>query len=291
MQVVEPDQPGRSRLLQRAHPGRLPRQTGRGGQDLHQLARIIDRGDQNRIPGQGGQPIDPGGEGALQPGRQRQRLQQRPGHRAQHGWKLYQGERVTLRLAQDPLLAGVAQVTTVLGQDGPCRCVVQPLKVQLGQPGGGEGDVVARAHAADHDDRVGVHPAGDEREYVLAGLVQPLHVVRNHQHRAFGRHPGQQVQRGQGDHVRFGLLPVFGPEGRGQRTALRHGQSGRGAEYRPQQQVQAGERQLRLGFDARRQQNLQESRPARMSCGTQQRGLADARLAEDHDGGTASLGA
>ena len=77
----------------------------------------------------------------------------------------------------------MAQVATVGRQERPGGGVIQPTDIQFGQPRTGEGHVVARADAADKDDGIGIDPPGDERQHVLAGFVQPLHIVHHQHHR------------------------------------------------------------------------------------------------------------
>jgi len=80
---------------------------------------------------------------------------------------------------------------------------------------------MTRADAPDQDDGIGAHPAGDERQHVLAGLVQPLHVVHHQQHRLLRGEVRQHVQRGERDHEGFWLLPFAGAKSCGQRALLR----------------------------------------------------------------------
>jgi hypothetical protein len=91
-------------------------------------------------------------------------------------------------------------------------------------------------------------PAGDEHEVVLARRVEPLHVVGHGQHGLPGGQVDQQVQRGEGDQERLGRRGVLRAERGEQGAAQRGRQRVRGGQDRPEQLVQAGERQPRLGL-------------------------------------------
>ena len=171
---------------------------------------------------------------------------------------------------ENPFLVRLAEVAAVGRQDRAGGLVVQPADIQLGQACLGKGDVVARADAPDKDDGIRVHPPGDERQHVLAGPVQPLHVVHYQHHRPLRGEVGQQVQRGERDHERFWLLPVAGAKSRGQCALLRCWKPVGRAQHRPEQLVQAGERQLRFGLDARGYQYLERFLPPVLPRGVQQ---------------------
>jgi len=119
MQVIDLDQPGRGGVLKHLHTDWLPRELCRPGQDLGQLVGVVDRGDEHRVPVQGRQIGDPGGEGALQPGRQRQSIQLPAGHRAQRCRELDEGERVAEGRTQDPLPARGAEIGGLARPAGP----------------------------------------------------------------------------------------------------------------------------------------------------------------------------
>ena len=129
---------------------------------------------------------------------------------------------------------------------------------------------MARADAPNKDDGIGADPPGDERQHVLARPVQPLHVIHYQHHRPLRGEVSQQIQCGERDHERFWPLPVAGTECRGQCVLLRCRKLADRAQHRPEQLVQAGERQLRSGLDARGYQYLERFLPPVLRRRTQQ---------------------
>ena len=138
----------------------------------------------------------------------------------------------------------------------------------------------ARARREDQGDRLGQQPAGDERERLRRGLVQPLRVVDQADQRPLLGDIGQQAQYRQSDQEPIRRAAVAQPECRAQRVALRAGQVIQMVQHRRAQLVQPGERQLHLRLHARRPRDPGIRRALRQEL--QQRRLADPRLAPHH---------
>jgi hypothetical protein len=127
----------------------------------------------------------------------------------------------------------------------------QRLQVQLGEAAVKAGGRGLPAGADQQHDLLGVQAAAGEGQRVQRAAVQPVGVIGDHQDRgAFGQireqgqdgHPGQQRVRGAG---------VRGEAERpGQGLGLPAGEPGGGRQHRPQQLMQAGEREPGLRFPA-----------------------------------------
>ena len=112
--------------------------------------------------------------------------------------------------------------------------------------------VAGLAHREDERDPFRQQPAGDERERLRGDPVQPLRVIDEAQQRLLLRDVGQQAEHRQPDQETVRRLACAQTERRRQRIALRTGKSLEAIEERRAQLMQAGERELHLGLDARR---------------------------------------
>ena len=92
---------------------------------------------------------------------------------------------------------------------------------------------------------------------------------------------GQQAQHRKTDQEAVGRRPCALSERRGQRIALRGRQAIETVQQRRAQLVQAGEGEVHVGFDAGRARDAKSGRA--LGDVVQQCGLADARLAAQHE--------
>ena len=166
-------------------------------------------------------------------------------------------------------------------EQGPRLGVAQPGEPQLGQPVRLERARVALARSDQHGDRVGLQPPGDEHERLGRRAVEPVGVVDHAQQRLVVGHGREQAQHGDRDEE--AVLDALGgqPEGAAQGRGLDVGELVGEVEDRPQQLVQAGERQLGLGLDAGAGEHAHPVRARQRAL--QQRGLADPRVAAQHE--------
>ncbi len=162
---------------------------------------------------------------------------------------------------------------------------VQAVDLELGQPRRIEATRIAGARGHEQRDRLGLEAPRGEDERLGRRRVQPLGVVDAAQHRATVAGLGQQAQQAGGDEK--AILDAV--EAEAQRAAQSRGLGGGEAidelQARAHELVHAGEGQLVLGLDA---DAAQHRHVARAVGGVlEQRGLADPRLAAQHERGTA----
>jgi hypothetical protein len=199
--------------------------------------------------------------------------------RGQAARQLEQGERVAVRLRDDPVGDAVVQTP---GNGG----VQQRRGVALAQPAHGElgqsREILCRtrlAHHEDQADRLRQETARNERQRLRRSAVLPLRVIHRADEGPLLRHVGQQAQRRQSDEKAVRGLAGAQPERRRQRIALRSRQAIETIEHGRAELMQARERELHLGLhsggsrDATPRRTLDEIR--------EQCGLADPRLATD----------
>ena len=152
----------------------------------------------------------------------------------------------------------------------------QPLDHELRQPL--EHVLVAGLAQREHQpDPLRQEPARHERERLRGHPVEPLRVVDDAHERLLLGGVGQQAQDRQPDEEAIRRRSGAQAERRAQRVALRARQMLETAEHGRAQRMQAGERELHLGLDARRPGDPASLRGCRQV--PQQRGLADPRLA------------
>ena len=196
----------------------------------------------------------------------------------QRGGQLDEGERVPGGLGHQP-------VRDVVGHRGAGRFGEQRAGRVGGQRREREGrDAVGGERAAfavaggEHDrDPVGAEPPDGDQYRVGGGLVEPLRVVDDAQHRRvlgrFGEHrQGRERRQERFDRDVVGLAER-GP----QRAGLRCREPVEDAEHRTQEPVQRGERQRRLGLHALGAQHLHVVAGGRDEV-LEQGGLPDAGL-------------
>ena len=139
---------------------------------------------------------------------------------------------------------------------------------------------VALARPDQHGDRIGLQAPRDEHERFGRRAVEPVRVVDDAQQRLRLGRRGEQAEHRHRDEE--AILHALGrqPERAAQRGGLHVGQLGGAVQHRPQELVQAGEGQLGLGLDAGPGEHAHPV-GARQRV-LQQRGLADARVAAQH---------
>ncbi len=260
-----------------------------GLEDDRELARLLRGGDQQQRLRRGRQAAELTVVGELEPPRERQR----PAGVALGARQLAQGERVSVGQFQQLAPGHLVGVGDVPGEHlRGCR-VVQPDQAPLGQTGGG-GRSLALPGGEQHHDALRAQPARSQHQRLRGGGVAPLEVVHEAEHG-----PGLGQLRKQPEHpephqqpvaVGSGGIRIGEAEGPLQRPPLRLRQRGQPVQRGGEQQLQCGERQIRLGLDTGRPQHRPTAGRLRAGVGVvQQRGLADSRLAAQHQHPAAPL--
>ena len=260
-----------------------PETLGGAPQQAHIAQRLGRRGQEQKLR-VARQRLDALEEAVLDAARQRARVGEpepaRELRRRQSARQLEQRERVAAGLVEDPSLhslverAGdrrVQQDASVVGGQSLDHELRQPLEHVL---------AVGVAHREHQPDPLRQEPARHERERLRRDPVEPLRVVDDAHERLLLGGVGQQAQDRQPDEEAIRRRSVAQAERRAQRVALRARQMPETAEHRCAQRMQAGERELHLGLDARRPGDPASRRGHRQVL--QQGGLADARLAAKH---------
>ena len=192
--------------------------------------------------------------------------------------QLQQGQRVAMRLGDDliadPRIHRPGQRRV---QQRPRIVLPQPLDHKFRQ----SRQVTGRDTGPEHQaDRLRPQPAGDEREDLRRGAVEPLLVIDDAHQRPFPGQLGQQAQDGQADQKPVRRRPGTEAERGPQRVALRRRETLQAVQHRRAQLVQHRERQLHLRLDTHRARHPAARRlPGQV---LQQRGLAHPRLAVHH---------
>ena len=195
-------------------------------------------------------------EAVLDAARQRARVGEpepaRELRRRQSARQLDQRERVAAGLAEDP---GLHPLVERPGdrrvQQQPGVVGGQPLDHELRQPL--EHVLVAGLAQREHQsDPLRQEPARHERERLRGHPVEPLRVVDDAHERLLLGGVGHQAQDRQSDEEAIRWRSVAQAERRAQRVALRARQTLETVEHVRAQRMQARERELHLGLDARR---------------------------------------
>ena len=140
--------------------------------------------------------------------------------------------------------------------------------------------VAELARREDEHDPLGQEAASHEREHSRRGAVEPLRVVDDAQERLLLGGLRQQVEDREPDEERVRRPSGAEPERDLERLALRIGQALHELEARRAQLLQRREGELHLSLDPDRAGDAEVRR--RLDRVLEQRGLADARLAVDH---------
>ncbi len=138
-------------------------------------------------------------------------------------------------------------------------------------------------HSGREDERdvLGQQPARDERQRLRRTAIEPVRVVDDAQQRAAVCGAGEQIQDRESDEEPVGRGAGAQSERGPGRVALRLGQLPDAIEHRRTELVQTGERQLHLTLDTRGFRDREALR--RVDEILQERGLADARFAAQHE--------
>ena len=163
-----------------------------------------------------------------------------------------------MAFGDDPLAdRGIHRTVQVLEQQRERIAVGQSPDEELWEPGQ---DLVADPCPGGADDRdvLGEEPAGDERQGLRGGLIEPLRVVDDADERLLLGDVREQGQGRQPDQELVWGRAVAQPEHRRQRGALGRRQPVEVVEHGRAELVQPVVGQLHLGFDA---DGLDEERP------------------------------
>ncbi len=277
--AVDDDEP---RLLELVERVEIDPELGAGVADGVQLLRVVGGDDQQQCLGGVRQPARLADERALDALADRQRLAQRGASRElgrrERGGQLEQRERVAAGDLQEARAdVGVDPLRQQLRRGGG----LEAPDAQLGQRRERQAARVAVAGGEQQHDPLRVEPPCDRQQHVGGGSVEPLRVVDHAEHAAAVGDVGQQGQRRQRDEERVVDRAVREAERAPHRRRLRTGKAVQPVEDRAQQLVQAREREVGLRLQTHR---LEHGHVAGCRDGmAQQRGLADPRLAAQHE--------
>jgi hypothetical protein len=250
------------------------------------IAGLVGGGEEQQLLTLLGEPAGALEELGLQPGAQRQRLGRICA--VERLVQLQQREGIAAGRGHQPVANVGRHFSARELRQQPARGIgVDPLELELRDPGGVERARLAGASAEDQGDRLGLEPAGDEGERVGGGLVQPMGVVDHAEQRLLLRGGGEQAEQCRGDQEAV----VGGRRRLAQRAAQGGGLRLRDLieviEQRARQLVHRGERELELRLHPR---GPDDSEVGRLVGGVrQQRRFADPRLATDHQHAAARL--
>jgi hypothetical protein len=195
-----------------------------GGEDLGQIAAVIDGGRQQQAPGARRHAGGSSTERPLQPRGQRQRRWQERAAaesvRPEQDRQLDQRERIAAGL----LAHGGRELPSVRVEQRLGRRVVQAAEPEIGQSRVIENAFHALADCHEHDERLVIDPSGDEGQHVGGGAIQPVRILYHYQQRrALGR-AGKQLEYRERDQKAIGCLSSLShPEGGQERRPLRRG--------------------------------------------------------------------
>jgi hypothetical protein len=148
----------------------------------------------------------------------------------------------------------------LLGQQSGGGVGIQPGEVKLSEAGGRERMEVVIVGGDQQHDPFGLEPSGSEGKRVGRRLVQPLRIVHQADQWPLLGHLREQAQRAHTNQEPVGAFGGGEPEGSLQGGRLGAWKPLDMAEHRPDELMQGGERQLRLGLDAGPPQHLHRRR-------------------------------
>jgi hypothetical protein len=160
-------------------------------------------------------------------------------------------------------------------------CLLERRDVVLGQATGLERALLAQPQRREERDLLAAEPARGEGDRLCRGTVEPVRVVDEHEQRLLRRRLREQRQGRR--RRREAVVLVRGTQcERGlERFGLVRGQPVGELEHRPEERVQPGVRELRLGLDAGDRQHAHVG--SGLARVLEQRALADPRLAREHE--------
>ncbi len=262
---------------------RIQAEVGAAAGDHPEILRIVRGGDQQEPARVLGQARHPCVERGLELPCHRQRLGQRRRSR-----ELVGAERVGQLDERQRVAPGMFRESRAhLGADaGDVRYQrlgglrIQPRQHQIRQVAGLEGPDVPFACPEEDHEPLRAQAPGDEPQRVGGPPVQPVRVVDDAEDGPALGQLGEQRQAGGVDEEALLPRPGVQSERVPQCTSLVLGQRVQMAERRPQQLMQGGERELRLGFETPGAQHLHIGRA--LDGVLQESRLARARLTPDH---------
>ena len=251
------DQPTRLGLLQAR--GVDPERRA-GTQHQVEVGGVGGGREQQELLGALAQVGGAGGVQALDLAAHRERVGQRLAPRqlvvAQQGRELDDRQRVAGVVLDQPGLDLGGDHRSPVDQQRRGGLLVEPAQPVLGQSGGVEGGLVGVADREDHQHALGVEPPRHEPQHVGRRGVEPLGVVHE---AGDGGVPGQlaeERERRHPDQERVDAAASGQTECAVQRLLVQPGQGRHHVDRRPEDLVQAGERQVRLRGDARTPEHL-----------------------------------
>ena len=167
------------------------------------------------------------------------------------------------------------------GEQGLGCAEPEAAELELGQPGVGEQRDLAGSDGDDDGDRIGEQAPSREQHGLGGSFVQPLGVVEKHAERLLLGRGGEDSQGRGADHEPLASHGRPEREGRPQCGGLWRRQAVDVREHGAQELEQSGERDRSFLLDSARSENAHLA-GARRGVG-QQRALADAGLAADHE--------
>ena len=262
--------------------GRLRDPETLGGPPLKRgVAGRISRRYEQQTPRVARQPRKPAREALLDARGERQRRgQAEPAgelRRRQAAWQLQEGERISVRLDDDPLQHTLVEARRQdRVQQRPRISTAERLDVKL-REAGERLDRLPRRE--DHRDLLGQKAAGHERQHTRRRTVEPLRIVDDTEERLLVGRLRQQVEDREPDEERIRRPARAQPERNFQGVALGIRQALHEVETRRAQLVERRERKFHLPLDSDRAGDP-EAR-SRFDRIVEQRGLTDARLPVD----------
>ena len=250
-----------------------------------QVSGAIQCREQEQPAGGGGKIGSPGCEQCLQAPTEWQGRRQRLGRGAlragERRREFEQGERVPLRLCQNP----PANLWRQLGKTGADQAVrrllAQRVKLVLRQPGALEEALISRPRRSQETGAAAGQAAGDEPEHPGAGPVKPRQIIDDDQHRAGGGHVPQHRERRGGHQQPIRGRPLAVAQGDVQRVPMRDAELPELIEQRKQGLVQPGKGQIGLELHPGGPQHHSASLGCRVGRRVQQGRLTGAWLSDD----------
>ena len=163
--------------------------------------------------------------------------------------KLEQGQRITMRLRDDPVSHPRVQPT---GDHGGQQVAGVRLGEALDDHPGNPRELV-QGHAGGEDQREGIRfgAPGDKGQRLQGFPVDPLCVIDQTQERSFSRKIGQQAQGAETDEEPVGRCPGQATERHRDRLGLRNRKTVTAPDHPGAELMQGGVRQRQLGLHAR----------------------------------------
>jgi hypothetical protein len=172
--------------------------------------------------------------------------------------------------------------------DGPVPCEqrlgragVEAAELEHGQLGRGEAMRAVVPSRQQHCDPLGIETARDEEQRVGRRRIEPVRIVDEDENGPSLRELRDQLQDGDRDEEAIVPGPLSEAERAAQRALLRRGKRVQITERRPDELVQRGEGELRLGFHSARSEHLHVRRP--LARVLEQGRLADPGIAAEHE--------